>query len=187
VRPDLREFGLLGHEGLAGPFILGKDLPEGFPALNKLRHGVGRGQQLRGPERADLVQGDQPPGHGCLPGPNAAGKIRDRRRRAGDVLLEFVQFGLERRRAPAMALQGARGGLQRAGDIALIARDPVELGFLLLDVLPQRVGLFAQGFDGAALPGAALRSLGVGVPPQARQAQDQERAHAPGDRWRCGC
>ena len=157
VRPQLLEFGLLGHEGLAGPFILGEDLPEGFPALNKLRHGVGRGQQLGGPERADLVQGDQPPGHGCFTGPDAAGKILDRRRRAGDVLLELGQFGLECGRAPAMTLQGEPGGLQRAGDIALIARDPVELGFLLLDVLPQRVGLLAQGFDGAALPGAAFR------------------------------
>ena len=30
-----------------------------------------------------------------------------------------------------MTLQGEAGGLQRTGDIALIARDPGELGFLL--------------------------------------------------------
>jgi len=120
-------------------------------------------------------------------GPDAAGKILDRRRCAGDVLIELGQFGLECGRAPAMTLQGEPGGLQRASDIALIARDPVELGFLLLDVLPQRVGLLAQGFDGAALPGAAFRRLGVGVPQRACQAQDQGRAQAPGERWRCGC
>jgi hypothetical protein len=143
---------MLGHEGLAGQFILGEDLPESFPALNKLRHGVGRSQQLGGPERAGLVQGDQPSGHGCFTDPDAAGKILDRRRGTGDVLLEFGQFGLECGRAPAVTLQGEAGGLQRTGVAS--SRATRATGFLLLDVLPQRV---TSAQASMARPRAAFR------------------------------